>query len=164
MSVNQESNYQVGYSLGVGAVVVNRGRVLLIKRASGAKAGWWAIPGGYVEPDETIDQAVSRELYEETGLRAEILGLVAVRHRIHASGCDNSAYFIFLMESAEMSFELEPEEVSDADFFSLDEINELPMLLPLCKRVAIQALLGELKSLQQSTFPDYPPDKYMLYS
>ncbi len=156
-------NYQTGYSLGVGAVVLNEARVLLVKRASGVKSGWWAIPGGYVESNETIDQAVRREVYEETGVRADVNGLVAVRNRIHESGNDNSAYFIFLMTTRETTFRLAPEEVSDAGFFSVDEINELHMLLPLCKRVAVDALKGGLKSLQLRTLPEYSPENYILY-
>lgn len=164
MRDKDRSNYQRGYSLGVGAVVVNDGRALLIKRAAGVKSGWWAIPGGYVEPNETIDQAVHREVYEETGIHADMDGLVGIRNRIHESGEENSTYFIFLMRTRDTSFSLACKEVSDAGFFSIDEINTLQMLLlPLCKRVVLAALSGDLKPLQLSTLPEYPPDKYILY-
>ena len=45
-------------------------RVLLIERGEEPYAGWWALPGGFIRPDETLDQAASRELQEETGVRA----------------------------------------------------------------------------------------------
>ncbi len=52
----------------VGAVVVDDGRLLLIRRGRGAAQGDWSIPGGRVEPGETLAEAVVRELAEETGL------------------------------------------------------------------------------------------------
>ena len=54
-----------------GAVAVEAGRLLLVQRGPGlAGAGRWAVPGGRVEPGETVRAAVVRELREEAGLRA----------------------------------------------------------------------------------------------
>ncbi len=55
--------------LAVGGVVVDGGRVLLVKRANPPSQGLWAIPGGRVELGESLAQAVEREFFEETGLR-----------------------------------------------------------------------------------------------
>lgn len=52
------------------SAVVDRGAVLLVRRANPPDAGRWGFPGGKIEPGETIRQAAVRELYEETGLRA----------------------------------------------------------------------------------------------
>jgi 8-oxo-dGTP diphosphatase len=54
------------------AVAVVDGRLLLVRRSRGLqRAGSWAVPGGRVEPGESVREAVVRELHEETGLRAE---------------------------------------------------------------------------------------------
>jgi 8-oxo-dGTP diphosphatase len=53
---------------GVGAVVVVDGSILLVRRGRPPQAGRWSVPGGHVEPGESPETAVLRELHEETGL------------------------------------------------------------------------------------------------
>jgi 8-oxo-dGTP diphosphatase len=55
--------------LGVGAVVLHRGKVLLVCRAQEPCKGEWTFPGGLVELGETLRHAAERETYEETGIR-----------------------------------------------------------------------------------------------
>jgi 8-oxo-dGTP diphosphatase len=51
----------------------NESLVLLIERGEEPYAGWWAIPGGHVEPGETLEAAARRELLEETGIQTDIV-------------------------------------------------------------------------------------------
>lgn len=55
-------------TLAVSALVINEGAVLLVKRGYEPHAGLWALPGGHVEPGETTEDAVRREVHEETGI------------------------------------------------------------------------------------------------
>jgi 8-oxo-dGTP diphosphatase len=68
--------------VGVGGVVIHRGRVLLVRRGSEPLKGRWSIPGGMLELGEELAPAVRRELKEETGLRVEPLEVLAVFDRI----------------------------------------------------------------------------------
>ena len=61
---------------GVGAVIVEDGRLLLIRRGRGAYRGYWAVPGGRQRRGETMRDAVIREVREETGLAVEVGGVV----------------------------------------------------------------------------------------
>jgi ADP-ribose pyrophosphatase YjhB (NUDIX family) len=61
----------------VGAVVTDeRGRLLMIQRGHDPGAGLWSIPGGRIEPGETDEQALVRELLEETNLQVKVGRLV----------------------------------------------------------------------------------------
>jgi len=68
---------------GVGAVIVDQGRVLLIERGTEPMKGRWSIPGGLIELGENLLDAVRREVREETNLEVEPLELVDLVDRIH---------------------------------------------------------------------------------
>ncbi len=63
----------------VGGVVLRDGRVLLARHTYGAGKGWLIIPGGYVQMGESPEDALRREVYEETGVRVEPRGILGVR-------------------------------------------------------------------------------------
>jgi 8-oxo-dGTP diphosphatase len=64
--------------LTVDAIILFEGKVVLIRRGNDPYKGMLALPGGFVEADETVEQAVLRETKEETGLDVEIMRLVGV--------------------------------------------------------------------------------------
>jgi 8-oxo-dGTP diphosphatase len=68
--------------VGVGAVVVDGDRVLIVRRAHEPLKGEWSLPGGAVEVGETLREAIAREVLEETGLAVEVGAVVEVLDRI----------------------------------------------------------------------------------
>jgi len=69
--------------VGVGAVIVDEGRVLLVRRGNEPMKGHWTLPGGLVELGEGLLNAVVREVREETGLNVEVVELIELLDRIH---------------------------------------------------------------------------------
>lgn len=72
--------------VGVGAIVVDQGRVLLVRRGREPLKGHWSLPGGLIEVGESLQAAVVREIEEETGLRVEPLELIELLDRIQRDG------------------------------------------------------------------------------
>lgn len=69
--------------VGIGGVIIENGRALLIKRGSEPLLGEWSIPGGMLELGETLEEGVARELLEETGMGVRVLDLIEVFDRIY---------------------------------------------------------------------------------
>ena len=68
--------------VGVGAVVIDQGRVLLVQRGRGPSKGKWSLPGGVLEVGESLTEGVAREVQEETGLVVESVELIELIDRI----------------------------------------------------------------------------------
>jgi 8-oxo-dGTP diphosphatase len=68
--------------VGIGGVVIDDGKTLLIRRGSEPLRGQWSIPGGTLELGESLEDGVARELLEETGLEVRVLDLIEVFDRI----------------------------------------------------------------------------------
>jgi ADP-ribose pyrophosphatase YjhB (NUDIX family) len=72
---------------GASAAIFREDAVLLIERAKGALKGRWSLPGGHIEPGETARAAAVREVHEETGVEADMVGLVDI-HDVILRGAD----------------------------------------------------------------------------
>ena len=72
--------------VGVGGVVIRDGKVLLIRRGKPPLYGRWVVPGGTVELGESLEQALVREMREETGLEVAPLEVLTVFDRIESDG------------------------------------------------------------------------------
>jgi 8-oxo-dGTP diphosphatase len=107
----------------VAAILFREGRVLLVKRNIQPGIGLWCLPGGFIEAGETAEQALAREVQEETGLIARVLDLVDVQTVV------GGFYYniVVICYSAEaVSGELQAgEDAGEARYFDLAELPEL---------------------------------------
>ncbi|MBZ5531227.1 MAG: NUDIX hydrolase [Acidobacteriia bacterium] len=84
--------------VGAGAVIVDQGRVLLVKRGRPPLLGEWSLPGGVVEAGETLRQAVEREAKEETGLIVTAGEVLEVLDRIIRDAEGRAHYHYVLID------------------------------------------------------------------
>lgn len=113
----------------VGVVCLRGDEVLLVRRGQPPLRGAWSLPGGRIEWGETARSAALRELYEETGVEAEILGLIDVVDGLFAepSSRDIARHFV-LIDFAARWTSGEPRAGDDADdaaFHRLDSLDAL---------------------------------------
>jgi ADP-ribose pyrophosphatase YjhB (NUDIX family) len=112
----------------VGAVVVDGGRLLMVKRGGERGRGLWAVPGGHIEWGEPLRAAVRREVREETGLEVEVGDLVWSGELI-GGGTPPSYHFVILDYRAEVvGGDLRAgDDADEAVFLPLADIRRLPM-------------------------------------
>ncbi|MCC6030919.1 MAG: NUDIX hydrolase [Desulfurococcales archaeon] len=111
--------------VGVGCIVFDEiGRILLIKRLYPPGRGRWSIPGGHVEKGEDVLEAAKRELYEETGIDADPVGVMNVDTLIVYDEKRNIKYHYVLIDIlfTNPRGELKAgDDATEAGFFDLDE-------------------------------------------
>lgn len=120
----------------VGGLISEDGKFLLVKRSKPPNAGTWAIPGGKVEYGETVQEALKREIMEETGLQVEPEKVVALVQIIK----EGFHYVIFDFSCKVIGGKLEASsDAKDSKFFSLEEIRSLettPSTIEMIERYA----------------------------
>ncbi len=84
--------------IGVGAIVLQQDEVLLIRRGAAPQKGLWSLPGGGLELGESLDQAVQREVLEETGLEVRVLEFAGVFERITKDDTEAVQYHYVLLD------------------------------------------------------------------
>ena len=84
--------------VGVGAVIVDGGKVLIVKRKYDPLAGQWSLPGGGVELGETLEDSIVREMREETGLEIEVGPVIEVFDRITRDDDGEVRYHFVLVD------------------------------------------------------------------
>ena len=116
--------------VGVGAIIVDSGRVALIKRGKAPLLGEWSIPGGMLELGETLRQGAEREALEETELVVRATEMLGVFDRIVRDDVKRTIYHYVLVDflCEKVSGELHASgDAADARWFTWEEARKLPL-------------------------------------
>lgn len=123
---------------GCGAVLLKESCLLLVYRKRDPERDHWGLPGGKVEPFETLQQAVRREIFEETGLQIERMSLLCVVDQIAPDRNEHWIAPVYIAEDFTGNASIrEPEALGDVKWFPLEQ---LPDRLTHATQVALQAL------------------------
>ena len=95
---NDDRRFPLYPRVGVGIVLVNGDKVLLIRRGHEPAKGEWSVPGGLVNLGETIEQAAARELMEECGIKAEFHKQIDIFEYIEQTQDNNIKYHFVVIE------------------------------------------------------------------
>jgi 8-oxo-dGTP diphosphatase len=111
-----------GPTVGVGAIVLRDGALLMVQRAREPGRGLWSVPGGRVEHGEYLIAAVAREVREETGIAVEVKDLLGIYEVIGAE------HYVVLDYAADADGAAEPTAAGDAAqarWVGLEEVKDL---------------------------------------
>ncbi len=100
--------------VGIGAIILRKGKILLEKRANEPARGQWTIPGGVVEVGESLEHALRRETREETGLEVESSSLVDVVDQVHLDQKGKIEYHYVIIDYC-VKAKGKPKAASDAE-------------------------------------------------
>ncbi|MGH2354943.1 MAG: NUDIX domain-containing protein, partial [Chloroflexota bacterium] len=132
------------FSIGCGGVVIRDGKALLIQRGQNPGKGSWQIPGGYVEADEEVAEAVVRECMEEACITAEVVDVLGFRHSIGGQGSiggpSTNIYVVFRLRPIAGEPTCDGVETAAAGYFSLEEIERMERVQTLSKWAIQRAL------------------------
>ncbi|MBM7609230.1 ADP-ribose pyrophosphatase YjhB (NUDIX family) [Lysinibacillus composti] len=110
--------------LGAAGVVINaNGQWLVVKKRYSGLKGVWSLPAGFVKEGETADEAVVREVKEETGIECEVTGLIGLRTGvIREVISDNMAIFYCKPIDPDQKITIQESELFEAKWLSIEEI------------------------------------------
>ena len=104
--------------IAVSAYVTNQKNEVLLSKVHW-RADTYEMPGGQVEEGEALDQAVCREVFEETGIIIELIGITGVYY----NATKQILSIVFRAKYLSGEIKIQPEEIKDAKFFELNELN-----------------------------------------
>ncbi|RUL46930.1 MULTISPECIES: NUDIX domain-containing protein [Lysinibacillus] len=129
--------------LGVAGVVTNsEGKWLVVKKKYSGLKGVWSLPAGFVQFGETADEAVVREIKEETGIDCEVTGLIGFRSGVIRNEIsDNMAIFCCKQLHPSQSIQIQEEELFEAKWLSVEYLANSPKSSVMLREMASHELM-----------------------
>ena len=97
-STSEDRRYPSRPFLGVGALIFDGAQILLVERGKEPLKGYWSLPGGILETGEKLEDAIRREVLEETGLEIEPLSIFEIFERIMPDAAGRTEYHYVLID------------------------------------------------------------------
>jgi len=111
-------------SLTVDGIILEEKKILLIQRKNQPFKDKWALPGGFVEYGEKTEDAVTREVFEETGLNTKIKNLIGVYSDPNRDPRGHTVTVVYNLETSGGSLKAS-DDASKAEFFDLKDLPDL---------------------------------------
>ena len=131
--------------VGVGAVVLDGGRVLLVRRGKPPLMGKWSLPGGMVELGETTREAIRREVAEECGLEIRVGELAGILDRVVRDGEGRIRYhwvlvdYVAYLESGTLCAASDADEAQWVDVHEVERLDTTDGLIDMIRRAVVVA-------------------------
>lgn len=143
------SNEKTNWGQSAAAVVIKDNSVLLVRHTYGSGKGLLIIPGGYIQYNETPQDAVKREIFEETSIKAEPKNIIGIRFNFH------DWYIVFSAEYISGTPQSDMNENSEALWLDINEALERDDVAGLTKSL-IKCALAPDSSLSQIPYSGNP--------
>ena len=130
MEVSDSRRYPFRPVLGVGALILDGTKVLLVERGKPPLVGYWSLPGGVVETGEKLEDALAREVWEETGLSVSADSIATVFERIipdESGGCEYHYVLIDFYCTVTGGELRSGDDASSVQWFEIDNLCHLQM-------------------------------------
>ncbi|MFC5464171.1 NUDIX domain-containing protein [Lederbergia graminis] len=153
------------HMVSTGGVLLRDNEVLLVQVNYGTNKGLWMIPGGVVEVGESLEEAVVREMREETGLILAPKRIVGIRNGVKQvrENKEGSIYVVFEMEFiSETDQVIDSNEISNIAYFPIEDALSHPNVIDLTKEF-IKATLEPTSGLQKVEQDIATNTKYISY-
>ncbi|XP_033106951.1 nucleoside diphosphate-linked moiety X motif 6-like [Anneissia japonica] len=165
---NQLPGYTTHY-VGVAGFVVNENNQVLVVKERFYKKANWKLPGGMADPGEDLGVTAKREVFEETGIEAEFISLLAFRQQHGFRFGQSDLYFVCEMKALNSEIASCQHEISDCMWMNVDEYVALPDISPANRQFAQEYLKQKQRGRSFKIKPrrvlSYDHKKYhLLYS